>query len=180
MNAGAESNTNGAAERRVHVIRLRGPWEYRVLRGGSPSRSQAARQQGRMQMPADWGETLGDDFRGRVAYTRHFARPTGLRPDLRVELVLTGVDALGTASLNGTALLEIPPGGGVSRVEIGSMLRDRNRLVVEVELPEPHAEVAAAGRETNSAAPSVRPPGREQSPGGLFGEVRLEIHERSP
>jgi hypothetical protein len=118
-------------------------------------------------MPADWGDTLGDGFHGRVEYAREFARPTGLRPGQRVELVLAGVDAFGSAALNDSPLLEVPAGGGESRVEIAALLEDRNRLVVEVELPAVDSH----------AAPVVRPPGREHSPGGLYGEVRLEIEE---
>lgn len=115
-------------------------------------------------MPCDWSVSLGADFRGRVAYTRRFRRPTGLAPGQRVELVLDGVDALGWVSLNGTRLLEIPPGGAPARIEIAELLADRNELVVEVELP------AAESR-------PLRPAGREHSAGGHFGEVRLEIHD---
>lgn len=141
----------------THRIRLRGPWRFRVL-SEQPARS------GRVTMPCDWSTSLGADFRGRVAYTRRFQRPTGLSPGQRVELVLDGVDAFGSASLNGSRLLEIPPGGKPARVDIAPLLADRNALVVEVELP-------PAGEEP------MRPPDREQSPGGLYGEVRLEIHD---
>lgn len=166
MNGRSVSNAGGGAERGVHVIRLRGPWEYRVLSGGSASRQEAFPQTGRMRMPADWGDALGADFRGRVEFSRRFARPTGLVSDQRVDLVLDGVDARARVLLNDAHLLEIPPGGSASRVEIGALLADRNRLIVEVELH----EIEAPGKAV------VRPPGREHLPGGLFGEVRLEIH----
>jgi beta-galactosidase/beta-glucuronidase len=141
----------------THRIRLRGPWRFRVL-SEQPARS------GRVALPCDWSTSLGADFRGRVAYTRRFQRPTGLSPGQRVELVLDGVDAFGSVSLNGSGLLEIPPGGAPARVDIAPLLTDRNELVVEVELPSADEAV-------------VRPPGREHSPGGLYGEVRLEIHD---
>jgi len=114
-------------------------------------------------MPCDWSASLGVDFCGRVAYTRRFQRPTGLSPSQRVELVFDGVDAFASVSLNGSPLMEIPPGGEQARVDVGPLLSERNELVVEVELPSAEEQ-------------PMRPPGREQSPGGLYGEVRLEIH----
>jgi beta-galactosidase/beta-glucuronidase len=115
-------------------------------------------------MPCDWSNSLGAEFRGRVAYTRPFQRPTGLSLGQRVELVLEGIDAFGSVSLNGSPLIEIPSGGEQARVDVAPLLVDRNELVVEVELPPADEE-------------PTRPPGREQSPGGLYGEVRLEIHD---
>ena len=140
-----------------HIIRLRGPWEYRVLTSDSPL-------SGHLTMPADWGSTLGADFRGRVAYRRRFGRPTGLGPADRVELVIGRVDALGSVRLNGEPLGEIPAGGQPWRCDVTAALRRRNELIVEVELP--HAP--------DHARPVSRP-GREGLPGGLVGEVRLEI-----
>lgn len=115
-------------------------------------------------MPADWGESLGPDFRGRVQYRRRFNRPTGLLPAQRVDLVLAGVDARAKVLLNDRPLLEIPPGGEPARIDVAARLQDRNLLVVEVELPRWEEGVA-------------RPAGREHLPGGLYGEVRLEIQQ---
>jgi hypothetical protein len=115
-------------------------------------------------LPADWGATLGRDFRGRVAYLRRFGRPTGLDAADRVELVITRVDAWGSVRLNGRELGEIPVGGQVWRCDITLHMAPRNELVVEVELP------GLAG----ASQPPARP-GRDGLPGGLIGEVRLEI-----
>ena len=59
----------------VHTIRLRGPWPYepisRSIRrddGRVSETSDDLPPGGRLQMPADWGRTLGPDFRGRVRY----------------------------------------------------------------------------------------------------------------
>src|SRR4051794_4944409 len=94
-----------------HVIRLRGPWEYLPLakfvpqaEGGWTEQHADLPAAGRMHMPADWKETLGQDFRGRVRYTRHFNCPTGLEPHDRVWLVLEGVDARGEVILNSARL----------------------------------------------------------------------------
>ena len=152
----------------AHVIRLRGPWEYRplfrlaILPGGSQRRETCdLPAAGRIAVPGDWGATLGADFRGRVAYRRPFGCPTGLAAADRVDLVIERVDAYGRALLNGQSLGEIPAGGCLWRREITAGLRPRNELVVEVELP--------------GGDPPPARPGREDRPGGLVGEVRLEI-----
>jgi len=152
----------------AHLIRLRGPWEYSplfrlaILPDGSLRReTDDLPAAGRTILPADWGATLGADFRGRVAYRRRFGCPTGLGHADRVDLVLARVDAYGWATLNGQDLGEIPAGGHAWRCEITSRLRTRNELLVEVELP--------AGK------PAPERPGRTGGPGGMVGEVRLEI-----
>ncbi len=142
---------------RDHVIRLRGPWEYRAW--ASPSAVA-----GRITLPADWGSTLGPDFRGRVAYRRRFGCPTGLEPGDRVDLVIDRVDALGSVRLNDEPLGDIPVGGQAWRCDVTRRLGRRNELTVEVELP----------RVRDGEPPPARP-GREGLPGGLVGEVRLEI-----
>jgi hypothetical protein len=81
-----------------------------------------------------------------------------------VDLVLDCVDAFGCAALNGQELGEIAAGGQAWRCDITARLRPRNELVIEVELPQLAADSPAPAR-----------PGREGLPGGLVGEVRLEI-----
>ena len=154
-----------------HTIRLRGPWEYRPLArtvrladGSTQVESGELPAAGRLLLPADWGGTLGDGFRGRVAYLRRFGRPTGLTAADRVELVITRVDAWASVRLNGRTLGEIPAGGLLGRYDITRQLARRNELVVEVELP----------RLTDRSLPLARP-GRAGLPGGLVGEVRLAI-----
>ena len=154
-----------------HVIRLRGPWEYCPL-ARTAMRADGSRRcetddlpgPGRIMMPNDWRATLGGDFHGRVSYLRRFGRPTGLDAADRVELVIDRVDAFGCAALNGQGLGEIAAGGQAWRCDITPWLRPRNELVIEVELP----QVTADG-------PVLARPGREGLPGGLIGEVRLEI-----
>ncbi len=154
-----------------HIIRLRGPWEYRPLArtfllpgGSSRTENNELPPPGRIAMPSDWSATLGPDFRGRVAYHRRFGRPTGLGAADRVELVVERVDALGSVRLNGETLGEIPAGGQAWRCDVTARLAPRNELIVEVELPQ------GADR-----SPPIPRPGRAGLPGGLVGEVRLEI-----
>jgi hypothetical protein len=154
-----------------HVIRLRGPWEYCPLArtimladGSHRFETNNLPAAGRITMPADWGETLGADFRGRVSYLRRFGRPTGLAAADRVELVVDCADAFGCVALNGQRLGDIAAGGLPWRCDITARLRTRNELVIEVELPHLTAD-----------SPSLARSGREGLPGGLIGEVRLEI-----
>ncbi len=120
---------------------------------------------GRGQLPADWGLTLGADFRGRVRYTRRFGLPTNLETHEQVWLVVEGVDYYGTLELNGTALGEVtgyvgPP----AEFHITPLLSERNVLISDVEL---------ASYEPGETIPHR--PGRVHLPGGPIGEVRLEV-----
>lgn len=155
-----------------HVIRLRGPWHYRalartvLLEDGTPAEEPGdLPPPGRTKMPSDWGDSLGPDFRGRVRYSRSFHRPTGLDHGQRVELLVDQVDAWGQVTLNGHYLGEVRTMAGPGRFDVTDKLLDRNELIVEVELP----------RATAASARLARPTGRAGKPGGLVGEVRLEI-----
>jgi hypothetical protein len=152
-----------------HVIRLRGPWQcvplaHTVLLadGKTVEEPDHLPAGGRIELPSDWSALLGSDFCGRVRFTRRFGLPTGLEPEQRIDLVIEGVDPFGHASLNGQTLgpLGIEP----ARFDVTRQLKSRNELEVVVELP----------RLTSESAPLSRP-GREHLPGGLIGEVRLEI-----
>ncbi|MBI2827159.1 MAG: hypothetical protein HYX69_21010 [Planctomycetia bacterium] len=155
---------------------------------------------GRVQLPADWGETLGADFRGRVRYRRHFNRPTGLEPHERVWLVADGVDAAGSFSLNGQPLGLIDGYAVPATSDVTDRLQPSNVVEVDVVLPpdaalrgaarrEPRPPVSTSARGSAGASPSLTPnpqpltsaptpiirPGRERLAGGPIGEVRLEI-----
>ncbi len=119
---------------------------------------------GHVEMPADWGATLGEDFRGQVMYQRHFGCPSGLEPSDRVILVIQRIDAFGTVALNGSPIGIVPAGGEPARFDITANLKRRNLLAILVELP----------RITADSQPLDRP-GRDELPGGLVGEVRLQI-----
>ncbi len=145
----------------THVIRLRGPWELEpVARFGGCGELPAG---GRTRVPGDWGELLGDDFAGRVRYTRRFNRPTNLEPDERVWLVVAAVDHQARLALNGQPFAELSTGAAAARDDITPLLRLHNVLEIEVTLPaETYHDRTARGD-------------RAGKPGGLVGEVRLEI-----
>lgn len=154
-----------------HRIRLRGPWTC------EPLARTVLRVDGRVEEepgalpvpvdyrpPGDWGAALGPNFRGRVRFRRHFNRPSGLEPHEQVWLKTNGVDPAGIVSLNGQELGWagfLPP---PAEFHLTPLLADRNELVFVIDLPRV---------ESGAAAPSRH--GREQLPGGLIGEVYLEI-----
>ena len=155
----------------MHVIRLNGPWEIKPIAhtlilpdGATTDELGVLPAAGQTQIRADWSESLGAAFRGRVRYTRRFGRPSGLETRDRVDLVVTQIDAFGAVELNGKPLVEVPWGAPATRVDITAQLRPRNILCVEVELPR-----------ADPSRPSLPRPGREGCAGGLIGEVRLEI-----
>ena len=151
----------------LHTIRLAGPWEYEPIeRAPSADLTADLPPPGRVQLPADWGATLGADFRGRVRYRRGFGRPTGLSPSDRVWLVLERLDAWGEVTLNGDVLGRAGAAGEFARFEVTDRLAERNLLLVVVELPA-----------WNAALDRARRPDRHGQPGGLIGPVRLEIHD---
>jgi beta-galactosidase/beta-glucuronidase len=143
----------------LHVIRLRGPWEYVVLarfvpRGAaSDGAFDESREElpppGRVTMPTNWGATLGPDFRGRVEYRRRFGCPTGITPAERVWLVCDSAEATVTFSLNGETLGSTQETDSSAEFDVSDRLRERNELLAVVE--------------------------SSSTPGGLTGEVRLEI-----
>ena len=157
----------------THVIRLRGPWEYeplaRTFVAADGTRREIADDlpsAGRVHLPADWGQSLGADFRGRVRYTRRFGLPTNLEAHEDVWLVVDGVDYFGTVAINGQALGEVVGFQTPREFEIRNLLADRNFLTLDVELPL---------YEDGQHSAAIERPGREDLPGGPIGEVRLEI-----
>lgn len=154
-----------------HAIRLHGPWQYRPLKrtvllpdGTSQTEPSQLPPPGRLNIPCDWGATLGEDFRGRVLYERGFNRPTGLEDVVRVELVIEQIDAFGRTVLNATLLGEITADDQLVRYNITQLLQSHNTLQIEVELPRLAPDSAVLTR-----------PDRENLPGGIVGGVVLEI-----
>ena len=142
-------------EDRLHLIRLPGPWQVRVVQqtAGSADLPKAFS----CRVPGDWTEPLGHEFRGSVRAERRFNRPTGLEPGQPVYLVVEQVDFRGKVTLNDRPLGPVGLDHEL-RHEITELLIDQNRLSIEVELPL-----------------NCQRPGRESRGGGLLGEVRLEI-----
>jgi len=166
--AGPKINMSSAA---THTIRLRGPWQLQPLAATVLMADGTTQREARVlppgattQIPSDWSDSLGVDFRGRVLYSRRFGCPTGLEPADRVALLVERVDAVAQVAVNGHPLGEIRLADGERQWSIKRLLQDRNLLEITVELPRltPHST-------------ELPRPGREGRAGGLIGEVRLVI-----
>jgi beta-galactosidase/beta-glucuronidase len=144
----------------MHAIRLRGPWECEPLERDGPAGDLPPA--GKTTVPGDWSQLLGDDFVGRVRYTRRFNAPTNLGPSERVWLVVEGVDHEADVLLNGRPLGTMP-GPRPKRFDITALVEPHNVLHIEVRL--------SAAVFTDASVRGQRA-GRA---GGVTGEVRLEI-----
>jgi hypothetical protein len=156
----------------MHTIRLRGPWQlepvFRYVRhadGGFERRTDELPTASRMKMPADWGAALGDDFLGRVRYVRTFHAPPSLQFDERVWLVVEPQRSAARVMLVDELLGVVAAGGPPQRFDITHRLSPDNRLEIFVDHP-----AIADGQEVAGEFAAL-------PPGGLVGEVRLEIEE---
>lgn len=140
----------------MHIIRLRGPWQYEVALQTAPA-APVASPVGKQQQPADWGDILGTDFRGTVRYRRIFHEPTGLEPDQGVWLVVTAVRSHAKVELDGEPLGEVH-GDQLAEFPIATRLRPTCELVITVT----HDDIG------------------DPQPGGLVGEVHLAIQTVRP
>ncbi|HEX2477538.1 MAG TPA: hypothetical protein VHK01_22470 [Lacipirellulaceae bacterium] len=156
----------------MHTIRLRGPWQleplerYIARRDGSFERvADGLPVSSRLTMPADWSSAFGAEFCGRVRYHRVFQSPTGLDSGERVWLVVEPPRCRGGIKLNGKPLGDVSWRGPNFRFDITDLVEDHNRLEIVVEHPALDGDwVANDDSDINQ-------------PGGLVGEVRLEIEE---
>ena len=155
----------------MHSIRLRGPWQLepmeRFVRRGDGRYDRSADSlplSARSTMPADWSESFGRAFLGRVRYRRIFQRPTGLDNGERVWLVVEPPRSHGEIELNRKRLGEALWSGEPARFDITGALEDHNRL--EIVVAHPALDETGAANDDSSTLP-----------GGLVGEVRLEIEE---
>jgi hypothetical protein len=156
----------------LHTIRLRGPWSveplerfvlqpdgfYKPVDTGLPAG-------GRMTMPADWSDLLGPDFLGRVSYRRAFNKPTGLESGERVWLVVEAARSQACVVWKGELIGFVNSGDAADRFDITERLEDHNTLEIYVDHP------ALDSMRSTIGDPTQLPPG------GLVGEVRLEIEE---
>jgi hypothetical protein len=155
----------------MHTIRLRGPWELepvaRFLRldDGRYAPSDAPLIIVRATQPADWAKALGREFLGSVCYRRTFHRPTGLEQGQRVWLIVEPPRSRCVVNLNDHSLGVVLGEGDPGKFEISGLLQDHNWLEILVHHPSLDAD-GVAKNDINL-----------QMPGGLIGEVRLEIEE---
>ena len=155
----------------MHTIRLRGPWQlepvYRYVPrtgGGYEQVEDGLPASAKLQMPADWSAVCGADFLGRVRFVRPFNSPPGLQPDERVWLVVEPQRSQARVMMSEELLGTVGPDGAAGRFDITHLLSPHNRLEIFVDHPVVDGEQHAGT-------------GNDRLPGGLVGEVRLEIEE---
>ncbi len=141
-------------DRVEHVIRLRGPWEYRLI-GTADELARLATaglaSDGRLRLPGERDKLRAAGWSGPVQYRRNFHPPTDVEPPYEVWLVVEACSAAARVSLNGVEL------GWVGALDQGAdfcvegRLKSLNQLQIDV------------------AAPGV-----------WLGGVRLEIRRHTP
>jgi hypothetical protein len=156
----------------MHTIRLRGPWEVEAIArfvpqpdGSYTPTTEALPPPARATMPADWSESVGRDFLGRVRYRRKFNKPTGLRSGIRVWLVVEPPRSSACVVCKGDLVGFVRPGDSPGRFDITDRLGDHNEVDVLVDHPDLDFMRSTVGD------PAHLPTG------GLVGEVRLEIED---
>jgi hypothetical protein len=156
----------------MHIIRLRGPWQVEALARFVPQPDGSYRLDHenlpaavRVTMPVDWSSTLGSEFLGRVRYRRTFNKPTGLASGERVFLVVEPPRSSACITWKGDLVGFVHPGEAAGRFDITRLLEDHNQVEILVDHPDLDYVRSTVGD------PAQLPPG------GLVGEVRLEIEE---
>jgi hypothetical protein len=155
----------------MHTIRLRGPWQlepvFRLVRrddGGFDRLTDSLPAVATMHVPADWSAAFGADFLGRVRYVRPFNAPPGLVPEERVWLVVEPQRSVARVMMSEETLGTVAAGDDAGRFDITHLLNPHNRLEIFVDHP-----ALVDGNIRDGEALKL--------PGGLVGEVRLEIEE---
>jgi hypothetical protein len=174
-----------------HVIRLRGPWEFRPLArfdspatqqpggqetpGRSPAEARPLPDGGRSHNPGGWRDLLGSDFLGQVRCARRFNCPTNLDLRDRVWLAFEGLENEAVVSVNGHPLGKLSPTEPRHRFDITDILRARNLLEVEIsKVLHPRDNRSAPDDQLGMASETSTHP-RIDRANSLFGEVTLEI-----
>jgi len=158
----------------VHSIRLCGPWRLeptgRFLSAdvGLPRLvAQDLPETQTAKMPANWSAVYGPEYCGQVRYTRRFHKPQGLEDREAVWLVVEPARSRAEVWLNGQRLGELSCADSRLRVDVTKLLVDFNELVIVVTHP---AIDNSVDNPTNAIHDAT-----SREPGGLVGEVRLEI-----
>jgi len=172
----------------VHAIRLGGPWRLEPTGRFLPADVGLPRlvaedlpEAQTAKMPADWSSVCGPEYCGQVRYTRRFHKPQGLEDREAVWLVVEPARSHAEVWLNGQRLGELSCADSRLRVDVTKLLIDFNELAIVVTHPavenpvenpvDKPVDKPSRVDKLNRAVHSALAP----EPGGLVGEVRLEI-----
>lgn len=128
----------------AHVIRLRGPWEYRLLATATSQQDSPAvdwqpsppSSMKRIDLPFAVPTAVTGSPRetpARFLMVRHFNCPTNLSPNERVICVFRDVPSLRSVSLNGHEFGSFKTPRTEWQCDISEALERRNKLSLEIE-----------------------------------------------
>ncbi|MBA63914.1 MAG: hypothetical protein CMJ76_16285 [Planctomycetaceae bacterium] len=158
----------------MHIIRLRGPWQYTPIATTRWTKNQQSEETGTevpkpgtMKIPCDWADSLGPDFRGKVLFQRHFHKPSGLDENDTVRIYIEQVNALADIFLNHEAIGSASVEEGSTFFPIEDKLEQYNLLEIIVDFPLVNDQ---SGQLVTN----------EDLSGGITGEIQLEIVTADP
>lgn len=144
-----------------HFIRLRGPWNWRPLGrwvqntlGDWQIAANELATGGVVALPGDWSDVLGQDYRGRVLFTRSFRCPPAIAAAGQILLGIDDVSWQAKVELNNQHLGEIVGSrslaGGLgqrcpAKFDVTQLLRPSNLLSVTVTSDKPDATEGRSG-----------------------------------
>lgn len=159
-----------------HRIHLRGPWECEPIArtllhadGRIETLDAPVPPPRRMFLPCQWAEGGLGPFNGRVRFRRRFHWPKPLGSHERLWLRFDAADYFADVRLNGEPLGRHEGAFDPFEFEITALVRERNDLEVEVNLPALSPDAPAHSRmfRKSSACPA--------NSGGLWGVVTAEV-----
>ncbi len=146
----------------AHRIHLKGPWFYEWLDGSGGLKTELDEAatldsplltDSRIRMPASIKESFGE-VSGRILFRRRFQRPTNLDDNERVHIAFDGIGGRAEIAVNGQTLGTVENNSETVSFDMTSLLGPSNELTVDLTISW----------------------GVDQSPGGLYEPVAIEIH----
>lgn len=148
----------------IHRMHLKGPWQYEWLDGpygsGQVPEDDATLDSPlltdfRVRMPCSVLEAFGN-VSGRILFRRRFQKPTNLDETEQVHIAFDGIGGRADIAVNGQALGSLTNNPKTVSFDMTKLLETSNELTVELTITE----------------------NKDQSTGGLFKPVAVEIHRQ--
>lgn len=146
----------------IHRMHLKGPWNYEWLDGPHSSGQIPDEDETldsplltdfRVRMPCSIQESFGN-VSGRILFRRRFQKPSNLDDNEQVHIAFDGIGGRAEISVNGQAVGIVVNNPETVSFDMTKLLEPSNELTVELTISD----------------------GEDQSPGGLFKPVAVEIH----
>jgi len=115
----------------IHIMRLKGPWEYVWLSPKLTFEDLGRPLAGTVKIPATWEDCFGKTP-GTVQWSRRFQKPTNLDPTERVMIAAPTLAGVRAVRINEASLpLDDQPEAGF-RFDITEALQATNLLQIEI------------------------------------------------